>query len=226
MNPQDRATRARTASGPSTGRSPLPWIALAVVVVVAVVVALLASGGDDSGDDGTDAASSSGGEALATAEVTVAGGALAPLGGGEDPAAGEVAPTLEGVAPDGTPITVEPSGEPTLLAFLAHWCPHCQAELPRLVDLAESGELEGLRPVVVLTGTDESAPNYPPADWLEREGWTGEVLVDDDGAPAAQAYGLTSYPYLVLLDGEGRVIARSAGELGEEGLRAFVDQAA
>jgi len=205
-------------------RSPLPWIALAVVVVVAVGIALLASGGDDEGDD---LAAGDGGERteLATAEVTVSGAALPPLGDDDDPAVGTEAPALEGVAPDGTETTVEATGEPTLVAFLAHWCPHCQAELPRIVELAEAGELDGIRTVAVLTGTDEAAPNYPPAPWLEREGWTGDVLLDDADGPAAQAYGLSSYPFLVLLDGDGRVVARSAGELGEDGLRSFVAQA-
>jgi len=218
----DHRPAPRTAAGhrpgPRERRSWLPWIALAVVVVVAVAVALLASdgdGGDATVDDG----------ALATAEVSVAGEPLPPLEEGDDPAVGAEAPTLEGVAPDGTPTTVEPTGEPTLLAFLAHWCPHCQVELPRIVDLAEAGELDELRTVVVLTGTDEAAPNHPPAAWLDREGWTGEVLVDDADTPAARAFALSSYPYLVLLDGEGRVVARSAGELGEDGLRAFVAQA-
>jgi len=124
---------------------------------------------------------------LATAEVMVTGDARPPLAEDDDPAVGDEAPTLEGVAPDGSATSVEATGEPALLPFLAHWCPHCQAELPRLVDLAEAGELDGRRTVAVLTGTDESAPNYPPAPWLDREGRTGEVLLDDADAPAAQA---------------------------------------
>jgi thiol-disulfide isomerase/thioredoxin len=105
------------------------------------------------------------------------------------------------------------------------WCPHCQAELPNLVALDENGALDELDAVVVLTGTTDTRPNYPPAAWLEREGWTGRVLVDDEDQPAAAAFGLTSYPYLVLVDADGEVIARSAGELGMEGLLTFIEQA-
>jgi len=215
---KDRAARARDVGRPRDGRprALVPVLAVLAVVVVAVVVAL-ASSGDDGGDAGTDL--------LATAGITVRGDALPPLADDGDPAVGAAAPTLEGVAPDGTPTTVEPAGEPTLLAFLAHWCPHCQAELPRLVELAGEGALDGLRPVVVLTGTSEDRPNYPPGPWLEREGWDGEVVLDDETAAAGSAFGLTSYPFLVLLDADGDVVARSAGELGMEGLRAFLDQA-
>ena len=218
--PKNRAARARAAadhraSAPSRSRSLAPVIAVVAVIVVAVVVALLASGGDDGGDD-----------TLATAGVTVRGSALPQLPqGGPDPGTGAEAPTLEGVSPAGTPTTVSPTGEPTLLAFLAHWCPACQAELPHLVDLQEAGDLDGLRSVAVLTGTDRSRPNYPPGEWVEEEGWSGEVLLDDERSPAATAFGLTSYPYLVLLDGEGKVIARSAGSLGPDGLRALVSLA-
>ena len=202
-------------------RSYTPFIVLAAIVAVALGVALLASGSDDDSADGGPAS----GELLATAGITVRGEQLPPLGAdGEDPAVGSPAPTLEGVDPTGQGTTVEYE-RPTLLAFLAHWCPHCQAELPELVTLADEGALDGMDAVVVLTGTDESAPNYPPAAWLEREGWDGRVILDDDGSPAAGAFGLTSYPYLVLVDADGEVIARNAGELGLDRLRDFVAQA-
>ncbi|HEY1117001.1 MAG TPA: TlpA disulfide reductase family protein [Acidimicrobiales bacterium] len=229
-----------TKSSPSGGprapkRSSLPFLVLGAIVVVAFAIALLASGGDGGDDDGADTATgdtttgagseSGAGELLATAGISVAGDDLAPLAdGGDDPAVGTPAPTLEGVDPTGQGTSVE-YDEPTLLAFLAHWCPHCQAELPQLVALADEGALDGMDAVVVLTGTDETAPNYPPAPWLEREGWSGRVILDDEGGSAAQAFGLTSYPYLVLVDGDGEVIARNAGELGLEGLRELVAQA-
>lgn len=205
--------------GPVTARrSYTPFIVLGVILVVAVGIALLASsGGDSDGGDGDTVQ-------LATAGVTVTGPALPPLPeSGEDPAIGTTAPSLEGVTPagQGTQVAFE---QPTLLAFMAHWCPHCQAELPELVQLAEEGGLDGLDAVVVLTGTDESAPNYPPGPWVEREGWTGRVLLDDEDAPAASAFGLSSYPFLVLVDGDGNVVDRNAGGLGLDGLRDFVAQ--
>lgn len=220
-----------TPTPPDQGRSAIvstrsytPFVVLGVIVAVAVGLALFASGGDDDsaepdtgGDDPV--------ELLSTAPVAVEGEQLPPVSdGAEDPAVGLSAPTLEGVDPAGEATTVDYDGV-TLVAFLAHWCPHCQAELPELVTLAEEGALDDIDAVVVLTGTDPAAPNHPPAAWLGREGWTGRVLLDDEGGTAASSFGLTSYPYLALVDADGEVIARNAGELGLEGLREFIGRA-
>ncbi len=213
-NPKSRLRTTNPVQKRRTSNLLVPIIALVTIVLVGLGVALLA-GGDDGGSDGG---------TLATAGVTVRGDALAPYAEGADPGAGTPAPTLEGVSPAGTPVDVE-YGEPTLLAFLAHWCPHCQAELPRLVTMLDNGALDGLDPVVVLTGTDSSAPNYPPGAWVEEEGWEGRVILDDEEGTAAGAFGLTSYPFLVLVDADGNVIDRSAGEMGLERLIAFVEQA-
>jgi thiol-disulfide isomerase/thioredoxin len=217
------STKPRPDRLSAAKRSYTPFVVLAAIVVVALGIALLAAGGDDDTDTATDGGSPSG-ELLATAGITTSGDALAPLPkDGQDPAVGAAAPTLEGVDPAGQGTTVA-FEEPTLVAFLAHWCPHCRAELPELVELADEGALDGIDAVIVLTGTDESAPNYPPAPWLEEEGWTGRVILDDEQGSAASAFGLSSYPYLVLVDADGEVVARHAGELGLERLREFVGQ--
>ena len=104
-----------------------------------------------------------------------------------------------------------------LLVFVAHWCPHCQVEVPRLVDLyGGEAELDGVELVAVATGSDPSAENYPPGDWLASEGWPGRTMVDDEQASAMLAYGGGSYPYLLAIDADGNVVARTSGEQGEE----------
>lgn len=215
-------TKPRPGTPAAAKRSYTPFIVLGAIVLVAIGIALLVSRGDD------DTSTPTGGDSsvlLATAGITAAGKPLPPIpDGGDDPAIGAPAPTLEGVDPTGQPTDVEYE-QPTLLAFLAHWCPHCRAELPELVELAEEGGLEGMDAVIVLTGTDESAPNYPPAPWVEGAGWPGRVILDDERGSAASAFGLTSYPYLVLVDADGEVVARNAGELGLEGLRDLVARA-
>jgi thiol-disulfide isomerase/thioredoxin len=215
------ATRPRPSAKPGSGLPVVPLAIGAVIVVLAVGLAIALFGG---GDDG---ATSSTDDLAAFAPVTVAGANLAGFTSTEgDPAVGEVAPTLTGSAPDGTPVTVGgATGEPTLIAFLAHWCPHCQRELPLLVDLEQQGAFDGVRTVAVLTGTDPDAPNYPPAPWLVDEGWSGDVLVDDEATSAAVAYGLAGYPFLVVLDGDGQVVARTSGELPAEDVTAMVDAA-
>ena len=89
-----------------------------------------------------------------------------------------------------------------MVIFAAHWCPHCQREIPIIQDWVDGGGLpDDVDIVTVSTGIEPTAPNYPPEAWFEREGWTAPVIVDETGS-VAQAYGLASYPYFVILDGE------------------------
>jgi thiol-disulfide isomerase/thioredoxin len=203
-----------------------------VLVLVALVVALVAGGGDDGGDEtstggSTPATAGEGGEgAVGASAVTVEGDALPQLEDpSDDPAVGEVVPSLSGTDIDGNPITIEPDGRAKMIVVLAHWCPHCQAELPLLVSMADAGAFEGIRTVAVLTGTNPDAPNYPPVPWLDREGWSGEIALDDPQASAAAAFGLSSYPFLVMLDADGTVVGRVSGEQPESVVQALVDAA-
>lgn len=215
-----RATRSQApaASSPRNSGPPVVAVALAVlVVVIAVGVAIALAGGSDEGSGGD--------EGLAFGAVTVDGAVLPAFETGEaDAAEGQLAPTLTGQAVDGAR-TIVGSGEPTIVAFLAHWCPHCRAELPRIVGAAADGAFDGVRLVAVLTGTNPDAPNFPPGRWLDRERWPGDVLVDDEAGSAATGYGLAGYPFLVVLDAEGHVVTRTSGELGSGRLAALGDLA-
>lgn len=214
---RNRSARKPSANRPGTARPDLRVIGvvIAIVVVVVLVAVLVIDGGDEAADAGSQ-----------LGVVTTSGEALPPLpDAGQDPAVGLPAPDLLSERAEGN-VAVEPAsdGEPTMLVFLAHWCPHCQRELPNLVGMAEDGAFEGVRTVAVLTATDESSPNYPPSAWLDEEGWTGDRLFDDEGSTAATAYGLPSYPYVVYVDGEGTVTRRVAGAQSEEQVSAAIDE--
>lgn len=219
MSPTTRNRTAKNSSRnrPGTARPDLRVIGAVIAIVVAVVlVAVLVI---DGGDEAADAGSQYG-------VVTTSGGPLPPLpDGGDDPAAGALAPDLVSERAEGT-LTVEPAadGEPTMLVFLAHWCPACQAELPHLVDLAEAGAFDGVRTVAVLTSSDENSPNYPPSAWLDEEGWTGDRLFDDEAGRAGAAYGLTSFPFVVYVDADGTVTGRHAGAQTEAEVTAAIDE--
>lgn len=218
--PNRHATATRPRSGPPADRGKVLLVAGAIgllVVVVGIVVAM-AGGADD--PDVTGAAGATYGP------VVVEEDGLPDFTSTEgDTAIGQAGPRLEGTAPDGSPVTIAGSGYPTLVAFLAHWCPHCQAEVPVIVDLMAGGDLDGVRTVAVLTGTDDARPNFPPVAWLEREQWTGEILLDDEAGTAARSYGLSSYPFLVFLDGDGKVVARTSGEVPAGDIAALADTA-
>jgi len=218
------ATRAARPGGagrprpnrPGARSRTLPIVAGVVgLVVLLAIVAALVAGGDDDSDDG----------ALSVAPVTVEGASLPRYTGpGDDPAVGAAAPRLVGV--DVTGAAAEAggaSGSPQLLVFVAHWCPHCQAEVPRIVEWMRDGQApDGLEVTAVVTGTDSSLPNYPPSEWLADEGWAGGVVLDDERFSAGDAYGLSAYPFLVAVAPDGSVTARASGELPPDELSALV----
>lgn len=144
--------------------------------------------------------------------VTIEGPALPA-----DGSIGMTAPLLAGVDVHRDPVRIEP-GRATLLVFVAHWCPHCQAEVPRIVQWQRKGGGEALRLVAVSTGQDASLPNWPATLWLESEGWPGAVILDDQAGSAAKAFGVTAFPYFVLLEADGTVRARASGEFNEGSL--------
>jgi thiol-disulfide isomerase/thioredoxin len=198
-------------------------IAVAAVAVLALIAAVVISqvGGDD------EAAVPEGVEQ--TQPVVVEVQALPQhTGGANDPAVGMVPPMLEGRSFDGSSVVIDPSdGTPKLIVFATHWCPHCQAEIPRIVEWQQQGLIPaGVEVYGVSTSATSSRENYPPSTWLEREGWTFPTLADSEDDAAASAWGLQAFPYFVALDGDGKVVARTSGELTQEQFTALLAQIA
>ncbi len=160
----------------------------------------------------------------ATAPVSVEGASLAEMPdvvvtSEDDPAAGLVAPTLHGTDFAGNPVTIGADGRAKVIYFVAHWCPHCQAEVPLIQQLIDSGQKpDNVDIYAVSTAVKPEGGNYPPATWLDREGFSPVTMRDDETSSAVLAYGAGGFPYAVYLDSQNRVIARSAGELGLDGI--------
>lgn len=160
--------------------------------------------------------------------IVVTGAALAPFDDPTlDPAVGAVAPVVEGESFDGTPITIGgPTENATFVVFLAHWCPHCNDEVPVLVDLQESGRIpEGLDVIGVSTAVASDRDNYPPSDWIDDKGWPWPTMADDEALGAINAMGGTSFPFAVVLDADGNVLARKAGSSSGDDIVAFLEAA-
>jgi len=210
------ATRRRDAKQSRTPYFVIGGIAAAVLI--ALVVALAAGGGDD------DNTTTGGGNAdpATTGTVAVSGNPLPQFTDtSDDPAVGMTLPTLEGNDQSGAPMTIGADGRPTMIMFVAHWCPHCQREVPVVQQWVDDGRLpDGVDLVSVSTAIDPNRPNYPPDAWLADEGWTAPVLVDADNS-AAQAVGLSAYPFFVAIDGDGTVVLRTTGELTTDQLDAI-----
>ena len=153
-------------------------------------------------------------ERFETGTVEIIGEALPP-----DESVGHVAPGFKAqLNTSGEMVEIQPDdGTIRLIGFFAHWCPHCQREVPRVAQWLNENDLpNGVEVVAISTSVREGTPNYPPSEWFEAENWPTQVLVDSPEKTIAEAYGLTGFPFWVLVDGEGVVVHRSSGELTEE----------
>jgi thiol-disulfide isomerase/thioredoxin len=201
--------------------------AVVVAVVAALVVALVAGGSsdDESSPNSSAPSSAAPGAAAENQPVEVVGSALVPLENeAADPAVGQPAPTLRGATFDGSPLEIAPGGgTDQLIVFLAHWCPHCNAELPIIEEWRAAGMIpDGLDVVAVSTAVSSDRPNYPPSKWLDDKGWTWPALADSADMTAAAAYGVTGYPFMVIVGPDGDVKGRTSGQKELAALDAWV----
>jgi thiol-disulfide isomerase/thioredoxin len=194
---------------------------IAVIIGGAAIVAISSSGSDSN---------TSSGNISEFSEITVTGEELPAfdsVSSATDAAIGMTAPVVSGKGFTGTEITTDGAGTPTLLVFLAHWCPHCQREVPLLVEWEKDGKTPtGIDVIAVATGTDPANPNFPPSEWLAREEFPAlwPVIADSADKKAANAFGLSGYPYFVLVDAQGKVFKRLSGEIPMDQLTEIINQ--
>ena len=215
-SPNKRAAPVRT--GPSG-----PIIVLGIGALVIAAAALAAVVLAPAASPTSSAAGPSSSTPISTASATAGGAALAAYAAGpDDPAVGRPIPEVDGASFDGTSVTIKPDGKPKLIIFLAHWCPHCQREVPVVQAWIDAnGMPAGVELISVVTAIDANRPNYPPDAWLASEHWAVPVIVDADNQ-IATSYGLTAFPYWVAVGADGTVAQRLTGELTPEQIDALV----
>lgn len=184
-------------TAPSIRRIRFPAVGFAVVMAMLLAlvafVATRGSGGGSSSDSGL--------QETRPVAVTAASGA-------------GLAPAVRGATFDGSPVAIVNDGRAKLVMFVAHWCPHCRAEVPVITEWLRSADLpEGVDLYAVSTSVNPNAVNYPPSDWLEREGFPVRTMADDSAGSAAKAFGVDAFPYFVAISADGRIVARDSGEL-------------
>lgn len=138
-------------------------------------------------------------------------------------AAGLAYPKVTGEDFEGTEVVIENDGRAKAIVFLAHWCPHCQAEVPRVNDWLNAG---GGDPDVdfysVSTSMNSGRPNYPPSAWLSPENWQVPIIRDDQVGSVWSAYGAGGFPFWVFTNSDGTVALRTSGELQIEQLEQII----
>jgi thiol-disulfide isomerase/thioredoxin len=213
------STKTASNKKQESNKSLIYWIVGGVVGLGLIVWLAIAIAGEGSVD-----------EAIAYGEVTVEGNSLPFFeSGSADPAVGQTAPTVTGEDWNGNQFTIGPSDSAKIVVMLAHWCPHCQRELPLIQDWVDSGGLpEGveLYGTTVLTNRVRDGDTWPPQDWLVENGWTSPTIMDDQAGSIVEAYGMTGTPTYVVLGPDNENLGRLSGEIGLEGLNALAGIAA
>jgi thiol-disulfide isomerase/thioredoxin len=200
-----------------------------VVVGIAGAVALGTSGGSSETSTDTVVTVPGGVQPAEYQKVSATGGLLAPLPeSGADTETGKSVAVLKGYDLQGRPVTIDPAGDgkATLVVFLAHWCQFCNREIPVLNKWRESGEVPtGLRVVGVTTGSKADQANWPPSKWLTAMKWPFEVMADSEAQEAARAYGVVGYPFMAFVGANGKITARTSGEVPVEQLQIYANAA-
>lgn len=212
-------TRRAPAPNPPSGLREGASVAVATLAVAGIVAALAAPFGTVTPVEP---------QPTAVAGIQVVGDDL-PRQGDEqsDPAVGAALPEMRGDNYDGEPVAITNDGRPKIVMVVAHWCPHCQAEVPDVQAwLDDNGMPTDVDLYSISTAADAKAPNFPPDEWLEREGWSVPVIADDEDQRAATAVGINGYPFFVFVGADGLVRGRHSGELKTEDLAEFVEMLA
>ena len=136
---------------------------------------------------------------------------------------GGQAPDFTQKTPDGGEMSLsELRGKVVLVDFWASWCGPCRRENPNVVRMYNKYKDKGFDILgVSLDKTQDRWVQAIEQDGLEwhhvsdLKGWSNEV---------AQAYGVRSIPHTILLDQEGRIIARNLrGQALEDKLEQLFD---
>lgn len=109
-------------------------------------------------------------------------------------------------------------GQIVLINFWAPWCAPCRAEIPLLIELQEEYADQGFQVLGPALDNKEAV-----AQFAEDYGINYPLFVDLTAALNLQeAYGDTRLPFSVLLDREGQVVYRHAGELEKNDIEAQI----
>lgn len=104
-------------------------------------------------------------------------------------------------------------GYPVVINFWASWCEPCKEEAPLLSAAARKHA-----GAVVFLGLDVQDFTGDARRFLERYGANNYVSVRDASNRVYEAYGLTGVPETFYLDGEGRAVEHTLGQLSEQDL--------
>ena len=123
-------------------------------------------------------------------------------------AIGEVAPDIAAASPEGDTIHISDfQGKLLLVDFWASWCGPCRKENPNVVALYEEYKDKGFE--ILGVSLDSKRANWLKA--IDDDGLTWSHISDLKGwkCEPCKPYRVNSIPFTVLLDEEGKIIAKN-----------------
>ena len=194
---------------------------LKIVGIIAAVILLLLLVAVVSGVIGDEEPGNEYGEPKVSGQLSL----MPPDAQVDTSANGETAPVVIGQDFDGNEVRIENDGRPKAIVLLAHWCPHCQNEVPAVQAWLDSGGgVEGVDMYSVATAMSSTRDNFPSSEWLDREGWTVPVIRDDSSDSIHTAYGSGGFPFWVFVNSDGSVALRVAGATTVENLESIMSE--
>jgi thiol-disulfide isomerase/thioredoxin len=133
----------------------------------------------------------------------------------------EAAPRFTAKTLNGEKLTNETlQGRVVLLQFWTTWCRYCRADEDAVNTIAKEFAGKGLEVIAVNVGESKKKVARYLAD---SPRYCKIVLTEDTNLPAV--FAANSYPMYVLIDRQGKVVARKNGAGGEGALRRLLSQA-
>ncbi len=119
---------------------------------------------------------------------------------------------------DGVTVSVDTlrnSGKPFIIDFFATWCKPCNRELDAIAEVYEDWQQEtGVRIYAVSIDQAQNINKVKPL--VANHGWEYDILLDPN-SDLRRALGIQMIPFVLICDGEGRIVYKHNGYTdGEE----------